>query len=615
MIRAGLVFFFSMVAVVSPLRTEAAGPGNSAPLRPVAAPGSSAAVSALRADIERLISSPHWRSAQWSITVVSLDRGDTLVSVSPDLPLAPASNLKLFTTAAALYYLGPQYRYSTFLLTDGKIEGGVLNGDLVIYGTGDPTLSDRFGQKMAAWNAFADSLYALGVREVRGNIVADASYFEASSTAEGWQPDYMNASYAATPSALSFNENVATLQIKPGAEPGYKPEVRLIPGGEGIALVNEATTVPRGRSWINVMRTAYDGPILVRGQIGKSTLGILRSVPVSDPPRYAAAVLRETLLKRNIQVSGQIAAVQTPGESPVTGRLIFAPAFSSNPPMRVLAVHESPVLLNILEVVNKKSHNLLAEQSLRTVGRVAFGEGSAEAGARAVQHLLDTEASGAGKVQMIDGSGLSDLNRVTTRSIIHLLAFMANSPMWNDYSSTLPEAGARDGLHRMYRTGAEHNLRAKTGTIDHVSALSGYVRAANGERLAFSIISNNVPSTFRAKRIEDAIGARLASFDRALEPVTPEPGTDAPEAQEGVQAPAGSTAASKPAGTTNVSAARPVEQPAATTAKSAATYLVKKGDTLDAIARRNNTTVKALLKANPGLNPRRLMPGRKINLN
>src|SRR6185369_16679191 len=226
-IRIGLVLLLSTVTVVSSTRTEPVGPTGAAPIRSGPAPAS-AAVNALRADIDRLIASPHWRGAQWSITVVSLDRGDTLVSVSPDLPLAPASNMKLFTTAAALYYLGSHYRYSTFLLTDGKIDNGVLTGDLVIYGTGDPKLSDRFGQKMAAWNAFADTLSALGVREVRGNIVADASYFEASSTAEGWQTDYMNASYAATPSALSFNENIATLQIKPGAEPGTKPEVKLI---------------------------------------------------------------------------------------------------------------------------------------------------------------------------------------------------------------------------------------------------------------------------------------------------------------------------------------------------------------------------------------------------
>ncbi len=594
MIRPGLVVMLLSAVSASPIRTDAAiadrtdRPATTS--APVTAP--SAALATLRADIERLIASP----GRWSVTVVSLDRGDTLIAHEPDLPLAPASNMKLFTSAAALYYLGPQYRYNTFLLADGSIQNGVLQGDLIIYGTGDPTISDRFGQKMRVWETFADTLAALGVREIRGKIIADASYFGGPGTAPGWEDDYMNASYAAPASALSFAENIATLQIKPAAQTGMKPEVRLIPGGEGsIALVNEATTVAGRRSWINVMRTSYDGPILIRGQIGKSTLGVLRTVPVSDPGRWAGAVLRETLQKRGIQVAGGVIAVQAPEASPVTGRLIFAPAFSDKPPLRVLAIHESPPLFDILEVVNKKSHNLLAEQTLRTVGRVALGQGTVEAGARAVQHLLQAESSGTTpQVHIYDGSGLSVLNRVTTRSIIHLLSFMAKSPMWNDYWATLPEAGARDGLHRMYRTNAEHNLRAKTGTIDNVSALSGYVRASNGERLAFSIISNSVPSTYRAKRIEDAIGARLAGFDRDVD------GAVAAFPEEPTVAPPTPTASAK--------------KPAARTTSAQRTYTIRKGDTLDGIARRNGTTVSALQRANPGLNPKRLLPGKRIVL-
>jgi serine-type D-Ala-D-Ala carboxypeptidase/endopeptidase (penicillin-binding protein 4) len=325
---------------------------------------------------------------------------------------------------------------------------------------------------------------------------------------------------------------------------------------------------------------------------------VLRTVPVSDPALWAGAVLRETLQKRGMLITGQVKAVQSPASSPVTGRLIFAPAFTNKTPLRVLAIHESPPLFDILEVVNKKSHNLLAEQTLRTVGRVALGQGTVEAGARAVQHLLDAEARGAADgLRIYDGSGLSVLNRVTTRSIIHLLSFMAKSPMWQDYWATLPEAGVSDGLHRMQRTAAERNLRAKTGTIDHVSALSGYVRAHNGERLAFSIISNSVPSTFRAKRIEDAIGARLATFDRASDgAVTPFP------APPVVPQPAPTTSTTK----------RSTPTSSATTGRR--TYTIRKGDTLDGIARRQKTTVRALQRANPGLNPRRLLPGKKIVL-
>lgn len=614
-----------MFPVVAHVAAATPAAGKSAPAVPVlasvtaagTAAGSSvasAAVADLRAEVERLVRATGWRGDAWSITVVSLDRGDTLVAIDPDVALAPASNMKLLTTAAALYYLGPHYRYSTFLLADGNIENGVLNGDLILYGTGDPTFSDRFGRKMSAWRAFSDTLKALGIREVRGNLVADASYFGGAGTAPGWQESYMNAAYAAPAGALSYAENIATLQIKPAAQIGWRPQVTLLPGGDGIAIVNEAQTVAARNSWINVLRTAYDGPIMVRGQIARGSLGVLRSVPVSDPARYAAAVLREQLARDSIRIAGDIRSVNRPDDSPVTGRMVFAPAFSSEkPPLRVLAVYQSPPLLDILEVVNKKSHNLLAEQTLRTVGRVALGNGSIEGGAKAVEHLLTAEAGFVPEnLHIADGSGLSVLNRLTSRSIIHLLSFMAKSPMWDDYWHTLPEAGASDGLRRMYRTPAERNLRAKTGTINNVSALSGYVRAKNGERLAFSIISNNVPSTYRAKRIEDAVGARLAAFTRP----TAGGGTDDKSSEASESAAPAASAAQAPTATqpaVREGAAASNAQPAARPA-TARTHTIRQGDTLEAIAKRYGTTVRKLQDANPGLSPRRLIPGKKVNL-
>jgi D-alanyl-D-alanine carboxypeptidase/D-alanyl-D-alanine-endopeptidase (penicillin-binding protein 4) len=506
--------------------------------------------------------------------------------------------MKLFTVSAALYYLGPDYRYNTFLLATGPVQDGSVLGDLVIYGTGDPTLSDRFSMKTSVWEAFADTLAASGVREVRGSIVGDASYFDGPGSGEGWQPEYINASYAAPASALSYAENIATLQIRPGTQVGWRPEVRLVPGGEGIAIVNEATTVPSGATRINVARAAYDGPVLITGQIALKAGSILRAVPIGDPGRYAGAALREALTKRGITVSGGVTSVRHVSESPVTGRSVFAPAFDSTEPLRVLAVHTSPRLIDILEVINKKSHNLLAEQTLRTIGRVSVGEGTVAAGAHAVRHLLTEATADTLQLRQFDGSGLSVLNRVNAWTVVDLLAYMAGSPMWDSFWYTLPEAGARDGLHRMYKTPADGNLRAKTGTINRVSALSGYVKAANGERLAFSIISNNVPSTWRAKRIEDGIGARLAAFDRPSVPANEEPATDAPAE------PVPSTAAEAPA---------PADTPAVPAAK-AATYTIKSGDTLDGIARRLGMTVADLMAANPRLDPRRLLVGTKIRI-
>jgi D-alanyl-D-alanine carboxypeptidase/D-alanyl-D-alanine-endopeptidase (penicillin-binding protein 4) len=547
-------------------------------------------MSALQQDLERLISGPRWSRARWGVMVLSLDEGDTLFSHGGDELLVPASNLKLFTTAAALHYLGASFRYNTFLLATGAIENGVLQGDLVLYGTGDPTLSDRFGLRHSVWSAFADSLKAIGIREVHGSVVGDGSYFGGSGTGAGWKEDYMNASYAAPAGALSYAENIATLEIKPATRTGERPLVRLVPGGDGVLIVNEATTASSGRSWVSVSRATYDGPITVRGRIRRGSGSMLRSLPVSDPARYAAAVLKEVLASKGIVVRGGVRSVQKEAESPVSGRSVFAPAYDSARPLRVLALHNSPPLIDILEVVNKKSHNLMAEQALRTVARVATGRGTVEGGAQAVRQLLAEATPGqAPALTMYDGSGLSPLNQVSARTTIHLLSFMARSPMWESYWQTLPEAGAPGGLRRMYRTPAERNLRAKTGTIDHVSALSGYVRSADGEHLAFAILANDVASTWQAKRVEDAIGARLSSFTRSGDATQRSLASSAELAGPGADAPA--KASSSPR-----------------------TYTIRKGDTFSGIAKRNGTTVAALRKANPGIAANRLIPGKKLIL-
>ncbi len=568
-------------------------------------------VSALRAELERLIASPHWPRDRWSVLVVSLDGGDTLFDHASSRALAPASNLKLFTSAAALYYLGPGFRYETYVAAAGPVRDGVLQGDLVLYGTGDPTISDRlYPSKTAVWEELADTLAAKGIREIRGRVIGDASYFSGRPFGRGWKIDYVNAWYAAPASALTYAEAMVTLRIEPGARTGWRPAVLLVPGGDGIALVNQATTVARGATHVEVTRAAYDGPIVMTGQIRKGSSAVWRAVPVADPARYAALTFGEVLRARGITVDGEASEVHAPEASPITGRGVFAPALTGRPPLQVLAVHHSPPLIDILTVLNKRSHNLYAEQILRTVGRVTAGEGSVEAGRNAVESLLREQAGvDDPTLRMVDGSGLSTLDRTDAATIVRLLAFMSGTPYFDAFVSTLPEAGGL-GLHRMHRTPAEGNLHAKTGTIDSVSALSGYVRAADGERLAFSIISNDVPSTWRAKRVEDAIGSRLARFDRPL----PAP---ALAARGGPPSAASPPVAGAPAGgqrAAGASAAGTGADGAAAPSAGPRTYTVRRGDTFESIARRYGLEVAALKEANPDVNPRRLQIGQEVTV-
>ncbi|MEX2610786.1 MAG: D-alanyl-D-alanine carboxypeptidase/D-alanyl-D-alanine-endopeptidase [Gemmatimonadota bacterium] len=553
-------------------------------------------VAALQTELASVLARPGWGGEQWGVAVVSLDRGDTLFAMGPDRTLTPASNMKLFSSAAALHFLGPDFRFTTFLLATGPVANGVLEGDLVLYGTGDPTLSSRYGNLTSVWAAFADSLRAQGVTRVRGDLVGDASYFTGNGAGEGWKDSYMNSSYAAPASALSYAENLVTLEIGPGPRSGSPPEVRTVPGGRSpVAVLMEATTVAGGRTSISARRASYDGGIVVRGQIARGAAPVRRVVPLGDPEAYAAGALHAALEEAGITVAGSVRAVDDAASSPVTGRSVFAPAFSDSLPLRVLAVHEAPPLLDILEVVNKRSHNLMAEQVLRTVGRVVVGEGSVQAGARAVAALLD-DGRDSTDLAIADGSGLSVMNRVSARDLVHLLSRMRYSPLWEAYWQTLPEAGRPGGLRRMSGTAAQGNLRAKTGTIDSVSALSGYVTAANGELLAFSIMVNGVPSTWRAKRVEDEIGASLAAFDRGNAPAS----SAAPEPTPG-PTPTPDTPETAP----------PAAAPPDTAPR---THTIRPGDTLEGIARQYSTTVPALRAANPGLNPRRLMPGRTVRL-
>ncbi|MEJ2184309.1 MAG: D-alanyl-D-alanine carboxypeptidase/D-alanyl-D-alanine-endopeptidase [Gemmatimonadota bacterium] len=466
--------------------------------------------------------STRWPNDEWSVLVVSLDDGDTLFAHNPHATLEPASNLKLFTTSAALHYLGPDYRFVTYLAAVGAIHDGVLDGDLVIYGTGDPTLSHRFyDTRTAVWDALADSLRHYGIREIRGDVVGDASYFDDPGFSPGWRDRDVGYAFAAPASALSFNDNVVRMHITPARKAGDPPELHLYPSADGLAIVNQAVTVARGRARLAVSRASYDGPIVVRGSIGQNRIGEWRNVPVEDPAHYAAAVLAESLRQAGIGVRG-VARSIGPGEpSPITGRHAFAPSFQDSRPVQVLVTQRSPRLQKILEIINQRSDNLYAEMVLRTVGRIVMHDGTARGGARAVEAMLAGPDSAAGPaLSLVDGSGLSGLNRTSSATIVGLLQRMAASPNWDNFRATLPEAGRRNGLRRMYRTPAQGNLRAKTGTLRNVSALSGYVRAKDGELLAFSIISNHVPSTWRAKRIEDRIGAQLAAFTRPALPDT-----------------------------------------------------------------------------------------------
>jgi serine-type D-Ala-D-Ala carboxypeptidase/endopeptidase (penicillin-binding protein 4) len=463
----------------------------------------------LRDDVEAILPRDRWPTARWGLLAVSLDRGDTLVAADPDEMLAPASNVKLLTSAAALDALDPGFHYTTYLLADGDVVDGVLHGDLILYGTGDPTLDDGPGEGgVSPFDQMAGELLRRGIRRVNGDLVGDASLFQGPERAPGWNPDDFNDSYAARASALGFTDNVLTVEVVPGSTPGSRPVLRLLPEGSPAELINETRTVSGTPRSIRLLRSDPGDPIRVTGEVRVGSREVRRTITVDDPVLHAASALRAVLHRNGIAIVGHTRANRDPAASVVTGSRTWAPAFGRTAP-EVVATHRSPPMQQILTVVNQRSHNLYSDMVSMTVGRVMEGEGSFEGGARAATAFAQRVAGVGDRLSLVDGSGLSRENRATAGAFISVLQGMSRGPHWAAYLETLPEAGGRS-LRRMGRSAADGNLRAKTGTIKNVSALSGIVRSSEGEAVLFSILANGVPNTWQAKDLEDRIGIRLA---------------------------------------------------------------------------------------------------------
>ncbi len=544
------------------------------------------AVRRLDQDLQTFLSTYRWRSAHWSVLVVSLDTGDTLFARAPDSLQAPASNLKLLTTAAALERLGPDYRFRTYLLTDGTVRDGVLDGNLIVYGTGDPGISDRFyNSKTEVFDELVSQLTALGVHTVTGSLVADASYLPGPLRPRGWDPRDLNDYFTAPVSALSFNENVVSFRVEAGPRAGVPPIVQTIPDHSGLDIQNDALTV-RGAAIprLAIVRAHPTDPVELEGRMRVGSRDVWRQMTVPDPAAFTLSVFRSVLEANGIEVRGGDRLVENPAASLVSGRRIVAPAVRPHAPrVRILATHVSPPLLQYLAEINRHSNNFFAESVFRTLGRVELGDGSPEGSARAVSSALQALGVRTDRIVQLDGCGLSSGNRVSASILVSVLTHMASSPMWDDFWSTLPEAGRRGGLSRMYHTAAAGNLRAKTGTLKRVSALSGMVRSSDGERLVFSIIVNGTPSTSRAKWVENRIGARLASFGRGFEPAR--------------------------SAVTVQAAPRSPDEDSATLR-----HRVRRGESFSVIARHYGLTVDELLRANPHIEPRHLIAGHWITI-
>jgi D-alanyl-D-alanine carboxypeptidase/D-alanyl-D-alanine-endopeptidase (penicillin-binding protein 4) len=449
----------------------------------------------LAGQIDLLLEAPILADATVGIHVLDLETGKVLYSRGADVPLNPASNVKLLTTAAALVELGPEHRYATRILrNDGALSGSVVTGDVYLEGSGDPNLVTEHLM------ALASELRARGVRKITGGVVVDSDRFDKDELPPGFDQKNELASYRAPSSASSVNFNTFVVRAAPGAKVGDAALVGLDPAMGGIKLTNTATTVAgrKRRLFADVEPDGTGIKIQIRGTIGEDASAARYRYPVVSPSRNAGEVLLYALKKQGIKVGKKKVKI---GSAPRDARS--------------LATHFSEPVSELIRSVNKFSNNFMAEQILKTLsptGKPAtFAAASAQE--RKALESLGISLDGA---RLTNGSGLYDTNRVSPTQITALLEAMNGDFRYRaDFLASLAVMGV-DGTtrSRLSDTDAARWVRVKTGTLDGISALSGYVGARGREPIVFSILFNDLPGggTSSARGVQNEIALMLARY-------------------------------------------------------------------------------------------------------
>jgi len=428
----------------------------------------------------------------------SLDRQQVIYARNSDSLFTPASNMKMFTSAMALKKVGPDYRFHTRLYTNGKIQGTVLKGDLYLKGFGDPSLVTE-----QMW-ILVNELKNLPLTKIEGNIIADNSYFDGQGQLKTWTSYKGPEAYLAPTGALSFNFNTVTVYVEPGKQSGEKPRVVVDPDIEYFRVRNNAVTTVSKRSRRKLIvnrleRKGYD-EIVIKGRLPRNVARKKFYLNITDPQRYTALAFQRFLHQAGVRVTGEVKRGLVPEG------------------VALVLDHESPPLGRILRGLNKFSNNFIAEQILKTLGAQYMGEpGTTENGVLLLQEYMQELGFTPDQYRMVDGSGLSKTNLITPDQVIALLEDAhSDLSIFPEFISALGVMGLDGSVEdRMDHNKEAQKIRVKTGTLNHVSALSGYFQSQDGERFAFSILLNDVQcSNGKATQLEDEIMEVALKFKR-----------------------------------------------------------------------------------------------------
>ena len=472
----------------------------------------------LRTRIRERLENTRFQSALWGIQVVNARDGSVVYETNAVRYLIPASNTKLFTAALALDRLGTEYRIPTSFYATAKPDShGTVKGDLLIYGRGDPTLypEGAGGPAATSLSAWVAALTNAGIRSIRGDLVADESFFIGQPYGSGWTVDDLPFSYSPEVSALTYNQNVVSLVAAPGETPGSPVNLRFLPVSPPFEVISRASTATRSNSETSGNGLQFHHPVgnsrlVVWGTLNVGTAPLTNVLTVPRPALWLGESLGRALQQAGVRWKGKVRTIQWLDR--VNDPL---------DPTRWVEVARvsSPRLAEMVVAMMKPSNNLAAQLLYLQVGanepKIA-GQTTEEAAAHALRRFLKPIVTHPPEAVLEEGSGLSRRHLVSPSTVVSLLSFMQKHPAGDIFKEALPIAGVDGTLRSRFRgTPAVGNLAAKTGTLRGISSLSGYVTTAGGEPLIFSILLNNyLPKSGEASPRDEveAIAALLASF-------------------------------------------------------------------------------------------------------
>ena len=481
-------------------------------------------------DIRAILDDPDSARGFWGVYAVSLDSSKTIFALNHDKLFTPASNAKLFTTAAVFSLIGPDYRFKTTVETMGTLDKyGRLNSDLVLVGRGDPNLSgralpynmhtERKAPPIQVLQDLANQLVQHGLKYVDGDVVADDSYFVWERYDEGWSQDDLAREWGAPVSALTINDNVIFVNIMPADRPGERAFLSITPFPEYYKIDNRVMTTPPGSGprTVSINREPGSSQLTFWGNIPQDDPGFGEALAIDDPADFSARLFRQLLEERGVTIYGrsrthhtELASTQTFSVTSIAsggGDMSRLPNLS---PL-VLASYQSQPVTQDLRVINKVSQNLHAELMLRLLGKEKGTSGSIEAGLEVMRGFLVNAGVQADQFVFYDGSGLSREDLVTPQAVVTLLQYCRRQSWGQAYNDTLPIAAIDGSLADRFRnTAAAGVVHAKTGSLTHVYSLAGYGTTQSGDHIAFSVMTNNnnMP-TKKALDTIDRIVARL----------------------------------------------------------------------------------------------------------